>query len=83
MNAKLKEKELSDKKYEEVLNELYGEVRLGGLTFDAGRIIRELDETAFNCGMADYEDSLPEVWLCGKCGDEFDEEEEAEDCCKD
>ena len=53
------------------------------LVFDAGRIIRELDETAFNCGMADYEDSLPDVWVCGRCKEEFDDEEEAEECCKD
>ena len=31
MNAKLKEKELDEKEYEEILNKIYGEVKLGSL----------------------------------------------------
>lgn len=39
--------------YEEYLTECLGEIQVGNLVFDAGRIIRELDPIAFRCGMAD------------------------------
>ena len=83
MNAKLKEKELDEKEYEKMLDEVYGEIEIGNLTFSAGRIIRKLDKTAFDCGMADYADSLPDVWICGECESKFDDEKKAEECCKD
>jgi hypothetical protein len=41
--------------YEEYLTEVYGMIRIGTLVFDADKIVRELDETAFRCGMADEE----------------------------
>jgi len=53
--------------YEAYLTSLYGTVKLGILEFDAGKIIRELDETAFDVGMADF-DCL--------CEEENDDEEE-------
>lgn len=76
MNAKLKE--ISEDDYEGYLTETFGTVKFGFLEFDAGRIIRELDPTAFRCGIADE----PEVWLCGECDDEHETEDEAEECCK-
>jgi len=86
MNAERKETELDEKEYEDVLNELYGDVEVCGMTYSAGCALRELDPTAFRCGKVDYEDQLDKdnpLWLCGECGDEYDDEDEAEECCKD
>jgi len=39
--------------YDEILDEVYDEVKLGSLTFYASRIIKELDPIAYNCGIED------------------------------
>jgi len=44
-----------ENEYEEYLTEIYGTVKFGCLEFDAGKIIRELDEIAFRVGMGDEE----------------------------
>jgi len=79
-------REISDEEYEQVLNEVYGVVKLGHFEWDAGYLIREMDPTAFRCGKADYEDTLePEKVACDMCGDDFEEEEledyRDESCC--
>jgi len=55
-------KEMSDddlkEQYDELLDEIYGEVKLGNLTFSPSRIIRELDPIAYRTGLSEYEDSL-------------------------
>lgn len=76
MNAK--QIELTEKEYEQKLNEIYGTVDICGQTFDAGYALRLLDPTAFDCGMADE----PEVWECGECDAEYDNETDAEECCQ-
>lgn len=82
MRAEAIERELDDKEYEEVLNKLYGTVEICGMTFDSGYALRELDPTAFRCEKVDYEDGLEtEEWKCGVCGNVFDNEDEAEECC--
>ena len=40
-------------RYEEMITELYGTVSIGELTWDAGRVLRELDPIAFRWGVAD------------------------------
>jgi predicted nucleic acid-binding Zn-ribbon protein len=43
--------------YEDALN-TEGLVKVGGLTFEPATIIRELDPTAYRCGLLDYVDSI-------------------------
>ncbi len=73
--------EIDESEYEEYLNEVYGTVEICGMTFKAGNVLRELDETAFNVGYADYT-SEHESWKCGECDTIYDSEEEADECCK-
>jgi len=73
------EKEIDEKGFEDTLNEIYEPVDICGMTFDQGRILRELDPIAFRCAMADE----PVVWVCGECDAEFEDQDEAEECCKD
>lgn len=76
---KAQEIELTEDMYEQILNDLYGTIEVGNLSFDAGAIVRELDPTAFRCGMADE----PINWQCGECLTEYgDDEDGANECCK-
>jgi hypothetical protein len=44
-----------DDAMEEYITELFGTIKIGVCEFDAGRILRELDEIAFNCAQSEYE----------------------------
>ena len=41
--------------YDDALNES-GPVQVAGLTFDPAQIVKEMDPTAYRCGMNDYND---------------------------
>ena len=69
----------TDEEYEQELNEIYGDVKICGLEFPAGRALRLLDPTAFRCGLADKEI----MFKCDECGTEHEEESEAGECCND
>jgi len=76
MNAKLKE--VDDRDFENQLNDQFGEVDICGLRYGAGTALREVDPTAFRCAMSDE----PQVWICDECGAEYEDEDEANECCK-
>lgn len=40
--------------YEETLNDIYDDVKIGELIFSAGDIVRNLDPVAFRCGVSDW-----------------------------
>lgn len=67
-----------EQEYEDMLNDTYGTVDICGMTFDQGTVLKELDPTAFRCGLADEEIQ----YGCGECDTVYDEEDEAEECCK-
>jgi len=66
-DEKLSERELYQR-YRDDLDELYGEIKLGKLTFSPSKVIEKLDPIAFRCGFADWTDS--EGW------DETDDDED-------
>lgn len=74
------QKEITDEDYKDVINDLCPVVEIGCLTFSPGDILYELDNVAFNCDKIDYESTLP--YICGNCEAEYDDEAEAEECCK-
>jgi len=83
MDAQPIERELTEDEYEEILNKICGEVYVCGLTFDSGAVLRKLDPIAFRCSQADYESELEsEEWKCGCCGVVYDDEDDAEECCR-
>ena len=72
-------------RYEELITLLYDTVSIGELTWDAGRVLRELDPIAFRCGVVDLtceidlndypsdEDEDEEyVSVCPACGEFID-----------
>jgi len=82
MNVYEVEKEHNEDDFEQVLNELYGEVKICGMTFNSGYALRELDLVGFRCGMSDFYSHDDCLWVCGNCNTEFEDEAEAEECCK-
>lgn len=44
-----------DNEYEDFLNEVYGDVKVAGMTYSTGFALRYLDPIAFRCGKSDYE----------------------------
>ena len=46
--------------YDDLLNECYGEIKLGDLIFSPAEIIKTLDPIAYRCGLADFEDVMIE-----------------------
>ena len=58
------------------LDERYGDIDVCGYKYFAGHALRELDPTAFDCMQADTE-----RWICFECGNLFDDEDDADNCC--
>lgn len=82
MKAQPVQKELTEREFIEVLDDIYGDVKICGMDYSSGQALLELDPIAFRCAKIDYEDGLdPDTWECDKCGSEFDDEDDAEHCC--
>jgi hypothetical protein len=56
--------------YKDMLDEVYGTVKIAGYEYDTSYALRECDPIAYRVGLSDYEASLEE--------DEEDEEEDEE-----
>jgi hypothetical protein len=82
VNVKRIEYEMTDEEYQDFLTSAFGEVDVCGFKYDAGYVLKELDPTAFQCGKADEESEHGDTFKCGECGEVFDDEDEAEECCK-
>jgi hypothetical protein len=77
------EPELDEDEAIDQLNEIYGEVDVCGIKYDAGYLLKEVDPIAFEQARGDLEDSMEHKWECGNCGEQYDSEDEAGDCCQD
>ena len=75
---KVNEITITEKEYEEMLDDTYGTVEICGMTFNSGEALKELDPIAFDCGLSD----LLIRYECGECSTVFEDSDEAEECCK-
>jgi len=46
--------------YDDLLNDCYGEIKLGNLVFSPAEIIKALDPIAYEQGLLDFEDMMLE-----------------------
>ena len=67
--------------YCDMLNECYGEVKLGSFAWDADYVLRELDPIAYRCGFNDYQE-YETVWICPICNEQHHDEWNAKWCCQ-
>jgi rubrerythrin len=86
MNAKKREYDLDNEDhkdmYEDMLNECFGDINIAGLNYSTSLAMKKVDEIAYRTGFDDWSDGQVEEWLCEECSSTFDNQEEAEDCCK-
>lgn len=77
MNAQ--ERERTEEEHRDFLDEIYGEVKICGMTFDSGRALQLLDPIAFRCDIS----SAPIEWECEECNTNHGEDEDAaNECCQ-
>ena len=55
---------MDDEAYDEMLDECYGQVEIGGLFYSTSLALKEVDPIAYRCGRNDYYDSLREDLEC-------------------
>lgn len=83
MEAYEKEIDWDEDEYEKLLNDYYGSVSICGMShFEQGTMLREVDPTAFDTFMADHQPKKL-IWVCSECDSEYEDEDEAEECCDD
>ena len=51
--------------YKEMLNDVYGDIAICGLSYEAAEALESVDPTAFRCGFSDYLSEFSEVWKSG------------------
>jgi hypothetical protein len=73
------EEEYTHEDYDNMLDE-EGVVVVGGLNFSPSDIIKNLDPIAYRCGFNDFQ-KYKTVYICDDCGLEYDDEDEAKECC--
>lgn len=71
----------TEEDYDEMLNELYGPINIGCLTFDPSEILSNLDPIAYNCGFSDYQE-YETKYKCPICDLTYEEYELAKFCCQ-
>ena len=84
MNAKVIEFDIdtteAEEEYDGALDGC-GTVSAGGMEFYPSDILKNCDPIAYRCGMIDHFDGR-ESYECGECGEVFDDDDEAEECCE-
>jgi hypothetical protein len=48
-------RELTEKDYDIFLDEAYGDVEVAGLKYPTSQVLKEIDPTAYDVGLADWE----------------------------
>lgn len=59
--------------YDEILDDCEGDVMIAGVIFSPSYILKELDPTAYRCGVLDLMDSIDEEGENSEDMEEFDE----------
>ena len=72
--------ELSDEELDYKIDELYPEVKIAGNVFYASDILKELAPLDYEMTRSNFEEEET-IYVCDECGEEFDDEFEAECCC--
>jgi hypothetical protein len=49
--------EIKDEHYEDYITDNFGVFEVGNLSFNSGRVVRELDPTAFRIGKSEYQEN--------------------------
>jgi len=72
--------ELDDEDLDYMIDDIYPEVIIAGSAFYASDILKELDPICYEMIREELE-KKETVYICNECGEEYDDEFEAESCC--
>ena len=50
--------------YNEMIDEVTPEIKVGYITFQPSRVLEELDNIAYECGLDEYYDAIREDYIC-------------------
>jgi len=50
--------------------------------YPASEVLEQIDKCAYQEGFNDYIDGQPQRWECPECGEIYEDEQEAIDCCQ-
>lgn len=62
-----------ENQYDELLDEMYGDVLICGYVFSSSRALKELDPIAYRCGLLDFEDMLDQEYEEDCLDEDFDQ----------
>ena len=48
----------NEDEYNDMLNDVYGDIDIAGMMYNVATILKEVDPTAYRCGHSDFNDSL-------------------------
>lgn len=71
---------ITEEQYDEMLDE-EGDIKVAGCTFSPSQILKELDPTAYRCGLNDIQE-YETKYKCPVCGNEHDDYDDAKFCCQ-
>jgi len=78
-------KEYSEEEYDDFLDSAYWDndwcIEVCWLKYRVCKVLYEVDPIAYNIGFSDWTWTLDDVRICSKCWEEFDNQEEADECC--
>lgn len=71
----------TEEDYDRMLNEIYGEIKIGYLTFSSSDILKEWDYIVYKCGFQDFQEYETQ-YKCPICKDIYGDESKAKYCCQ-
>jgi hypothetical protein len=80
MSTRIENERYTQDDFDDSLDEC-GDVVVCGMNFSPSHILKECDPTAYRCGFSDFQE-YDEKWVCDECGEEHDDEDRADECCK-
>jgi hypothetical protein len=71
----------TEEDYDQMLDECYGEVKMGSFTWNPSYVLKNLDLVAYRCGFSDYCETETK-YKCPICDTEHNDEDDAKWCCQ-
>jgi len=74
--------EKKDRDFNRYLDNQWEKISILGKGYSLSLVLRRFNPDLYNQMMKNWYIEEKEVWMCGECGEEFNDEKEAEKCCR-
>lgn len=72
--------EYDENEFTEYLDEIFPDCEIAGRKYSTSDALQSVDPIAFDCAMFEWTNEQPK-WECDTCNSQFEEEEDALNCC--